>query len=49
MEDYIIFNCMSFNEITLILLIEGILTVREVIQVRIRYEHTLKNMNYGKN
>lgn len=41
---------MSFNEITLILLIEGILTVHEVIRKRIEFEQfTLKNMNYDKN
>lgn len=49
MEDIIDFRLMTFQEITLTLLVAGILNVKETIQIRIRYEHTLKNMNYDKN
>jgi len=41
MEDYINFNSMTFNQITLILLIQGVLTVTEVIQLRINYDRSI--------
>lgn len=49
--DIINFSLMTHNEITLVLLIQGILTVKQVIHLRIEYEQNIiKNLNYyGKN